>query len=93
MAKAYEVAEKNRVDKKLVTAHERVLEEWSDEQVTELSEIVREEPMYQPLDPTPTEAAFYFRREQVKSEVEMRPVKLKLDKYLAPVTIDYEPAE
>lgn len=67
-------AERNRTDRQLTAAHDRVLNEWSDGRIEELSDIVRHEPLYQPLSPSPTEAAFYHEREQVRQEIEMEPV-------------------
>lgn len=52
-------------DKTLVAAHETILERWSQEkpeQHDRLSEIVRDDPVYRPLAPSPTETAFYRER-------------------------------
>jgi len=52
--------------KTIVAAHETILERWSQEkpeQHARLSEIVRKDPVYQPLAPSPTETAFYRERE------------------------------
>jgi len=65
---------RNRVDAKVVAAHERVLERWPDGRIEELSDIVRDEPAYRPLKPTAVEAAFYFERKREMEDVEVEPV-------------------
>jgi hypothetical protein len=92
VAKAHPAARRSQIDKQVVAAHERVLEEWSDERVEELPQIVRDEPLHEPVSPSPLEAAFYFRREMVMSEIEMEPVTETFAGGLAAV-VDYEVAE
>jgi len=90
VAKAHPAAERKKVDKKLVAAHEYVLEMWSPRRVSELSEIVRSEPMYQPLNPSPTEAEFYRQREQAKQEVELEPMTEAFGTHGPGVVVDWE---
>jgi len=83
-------AKRNRVDKRLTAAHERVLEMWSNDRVAELSDIVRDEPHYQPLNPSATEFAFYAERERVKDEIEIEAVTESFGGAEV-VVVDYEP--
>lgn len=89
MATSHPAAKRSKVDKRVAAAHERVLEMWSDDRVSELSDIVRTEPMYEPLKPSEVEFAFYATRERIAKDIEMEPVTEPLGD--AEVVVDYAP--
>lgn len=76
---------RKKYDVKLARAHELALEEWPDEHIDRLSEIVRGNPWFRALDPWPADAAFIAHRRRLLREVEVEPTWAKVSIDAAPI--------
>lgn len=76
---------RKQYDVKLARAHELALEEWPDDHLDRLSEIVRGNPWFRALDPWPCDRAFIRHRRELMREIKVEPAWTKVSRDAAPI--------